>query len=96
MLDSLQVSDDLKKLHLVWQDGSASSLEARLLREQARDAASVRARLDNMAVAASLDLQITGLTQIGAGAVNIAFSDGHDRGVYPFDYLKELSAQFDK
>jgi DUF971 family protein len=28
---------------------------------------------------------------VGDHAVNIAFSDGHDRGIYPWSYLRELA-----
>jgi DUF971 family protein len=35
------------------------------------------------------------LEPVGGFGVNIHFSDGHDRGIYPFVYLKELSERFD-
>lgn len=95
MLDSLQVSDDLTSLKLSWLDGQASELTAQILRQEARDAASVRARHDHGSFAAAADLQITALEAVGTFGVNIHFSDGHDRGIYPFVYLKELSDRFD-
>jgi len=36
-------------------------------------------------------LRIVALNAIGHYALNIAFSDGHDRGVYPWDYLLSLA-----
>lgn len=95
MLDSLQVTDDLKRLKISWNDGAASELTAQTLRQEARDSASVRARYDNGPFAAAADIQITALEQVGAHGVNIHFSDGHDRGIYPFVYLRELSDRFD-
>ena len=95
MLDLLQVSDDLTRLKISWIDGSATELSAQTLRQEARDAASVRARYDTGSFAAAANLQITALEQVGAYGVNIHFSDGHDRGIYPFTYLKELSDRFD-
>jgi DUF971 family protein len=96
MLDSLQVSNDLKRLKLSWLNGPETELTAQTLRQEARDAASVRARFDHGSFAAAADLQITALEPVGAFGVNIHFSDGHDRGIYPFVYLKELSDRFDK
>lgn len=95
MLDTLQVTDDFMRLQITWSDGSASELAAQVLRQEARDAHSVRYRIDNGELTAPADLQITALAQIGPAAVNVHFSDGHDRAIYPFVYLKELSERFD-
>lgn len=95
MLDSLQVTDDLTRLQISWSDGSESELAAQVLRKEARDAHSIRFRIDNGDLVVSDDIQITALTQVGAAAVNVHFSDGHDRAIYPFVYLKELTERFD-
>ncbi len=95
MLESLQVSDDLTRLEMTWTDGSANVLPAQVLRQEARDAASVRARFDHGSFAVAQDLQIMALNQVGPAGVNIHFSDGHDRAIYPFVYLRELSERFD-
>lgn len=36
---------------------------------------------------------ITGLTPMGNYALKISFSDGHDSGLYDWDYLYELATQ---
>ena len=95
MIDSLQVSDDLTQLEVTWAEGGATLLAAQMLRQEARDAGSIRRRLDFGGFSAAPDLQIIALTQVGPAGVNIHFSDGHDRAVYPFVYLKELSDLFD-
>lgn len=95
MLDSLQVSDDLRRLNLHWENGESSILSAQILRQEARDAASIRTRHDHGTLAAAEDLEITALEPVGGFGVNIHFSDGHDRGIYPFAYLRELSDRFD-
>lgn len=95
MLDSLQISEDFTRLTMCWLEGPSSELSAQILRQEARDAASVRARYDHGSFAAADDLQITALEPVGGFGVNIHFSDGHDRGIYPFVYLKELSERFD-
>ena len=35
-------------------------------------------------------VRVTGAQQIGHYAVQFRFSDGHDTGIYPYDYLREL------
>lgn len=95
MIESLQVTDDLTRLHINWSDGSESQLAAQVLRQEARDAHSTRFRLDHGYLVAAPDLKIEAMTQVGPAGVNIHFSDGHDRAVYPFVYLKELTERFD-
>ncbi|MEO0387647.1 MAG: DUF971 domain-containing protein [Pseudomonadota bacterium] len=74
-----------------WADGAVSVLSAETLRAAARDAATLRQIHDTGAVAVAPDLTIAGVDYVGAYGVNIAFSDGHDRAIYPFVYLRELS-----
>jgi DUF971 family protein len=37
------------------------------------------------------DLQIIETTTLGDHGLNIRFSDGHDRGIYPFVYLEDIA-----
>ena len=41
---------------------------------------------------AASDLTITNIEPIGNYAVRLAFSDGHDRGIFPWAYLTEIAA----
>lgn len=38
-------------------------------------------------------VQIVGIEPVGNYAVRLTFDDGHDSGIYSFDYLKELGTQ---
>ena len=38
-------------------------------------------------------LRIAGMTPVGQYAYSIAFSDGHDTGIYAFDLLRELGQE---
>lgn len=95
MIESFAATEDSQSLKVFWVSGKTSTLPAALLRREARDAWSVRERLDNGAIAMQPNIKITDLVQIGAEAVNVHFSDGHDRAIYPFSYLQELSENFD-
>ncbi|MFK7752984.1 MAG: DUF971 domain-containing protein [Sedimentitalea sp.] len=94
MIDCLTATPDCRHLIVEWKDGATSELPATLLRREARDAYSTRERLDHGEVAVVPDLTITHLAQVGAAGVNVHFSDGHDRAIYPFVYLRELSDQY--
>ncbi len=95
MIDSLTASDDAEHLTVTWLSGEESVLSAAFLRREARDAWSIRERLDHGEVAVLPGIRITGLQQVGNG-VNVHFSDGHKTAIYPFPYLRELCDRFDK
>ena len=79
-------------LSVTWEDGSTHAFPAPLLREKARDANSVRFAVNGWAVPAASDLTIVTVEPIGNYAVRLAFSDGHDRGIFPWAYLTEIAA----
>lgn len=94
MIDRLSATPDNRHLIVEWEEGDATQLSAATLRQQARDAYSRRALLDHGEIVVAPDLTITGLKQVGASGLNVTFSDGHDRAIYPFIYLRELSDQY--
>ncbi|MEM6635805.1 MAG: gamma-butyrobetaine hydroxylase-like domain-containing protein [Pseudomonadota bacterium] len=95
MIDTLSPSADAQHLTLIWETGEETVLSAALLRREARDAWSIRERLDHGRVRVRPGITITALHQVGNG-VNVHFSDGHEKAIYPFPYLRELSDRFDK
>lgn len=80
------------RLIVVWPDGNRTVIGASALRRACRcaDCTARRARDELGAIAA--DIAITTLIPIGAYAVNISFSDGHHRGIFPWSYLRSLAA----
>ncbi|MCF8476104.1 MAG: DUF971 domain-containing protein [Pseudolabrys sp.] len=83
---------DRSRLSVTWENGATDVFPAALLRDSARDAGSVRLAVDNWAVPAASGLTITKVEPIGNYAVRLAFSDGHDRGIFPWAYLTEIAA----
>lgn len=95
---------DLKKdrgLTIEWSDGSTSyfsvlylrkmspSAEARELREQqARNPLAILPA--NLARATSTTLTAESAELVGKYALRIRFSDGHDTGLYTWDYLRRI------
>lgn len=96
MIDSFAASADAQALHISWSAGHETVLSAKFLRENARDAWTKREVIDFGSVRVDNDLHITKLIQIGPEGVNVHFSDGHDKAIYPFVYLDELCAETDK
>lgn len=84
-------------LELAWQDGTRTPLAASRLRAACRcaECTALRRRSDTDPQA-SAGLGITGVEPIGSDAVNLHFSDGHRRGIYPFAYLRELADDDDR
>ncbi len=94
---------DLKKdkgLTVQWNDGAMSfypiaylrrmspSAEARMLREEmAKNPLTV---LPVSSTAPDAALTATGAEMIGNYAVRIVFSDGHDTGIYSWEYLRQI------
>ncbi len=88
----VRLSRDRTRLSVTWENGVTSDYTAALLREKARDANSVRFALNGWAVPAQSGLTITGVEPMGSYALRLSFSDGHDRGIFPFAYLTDIAA----
>jgi DUF971 family protein len=87
----IRLTDDRTRLSVTWENGAISAFAATLLRENARDANSVRFAVNGWTVPAMAGLTITTIEPIGNYAVRLAFSDGHDRGIFPWAYLNEIA-----
>jgi len=88
----IRLNREHTRLSVTWENGVTSDYAASLLREKARDANSVRFALNGWAVPAARGLTITGVEPIGNYALRLSFSDGHDRGIFPFAYLVDIAA----
>ncbi len=78
-------------LVLRWQDGETSHLSAATLRAASHAAGALRAVLDGIAPPVAEGLLIVDVKPVGTYAVNLFFSDGHDRGIYPWSLLRALA-----
>ena len=88
--DGYQVSNDLATLSLAMEDGSRFDLAAEQLRMFCKCAHCSRAHLDGRFPDRFPGIAIIGVTNLGYG-LNISFSDGHNRGIYPTNYLRSLA-----
>ena len=95
MIESLTLTKDAQALKIGSNDGSSVNLSAIALRRAARDAQSRRARIDSNTTQIPANLAITRLIQMGSTGINIHFSDGHTKAIYPYSYLAELIQSID-
>ncbi len=90
---TLRVPKARDVLVIEWDDGSQDRLVAALLRERCPSARAKRDRLDGEPPGIAPGLTIETIDPIGQYAVNIAFSDGHGRGIFPFSFLHALAGE---
>jgi ATP-binding protein involved in chromosome partitioning len=86
---------DATGLILSWADGHDQRLAPCDLRiecqcAQCRDEVTGKRRLDPDTV--RLDIKITSIWSVGNYALGFAFSDGHETGIYTFQYLSSLQS----
>lgn len=87
---SCEVSADLASLSMVASGGSQVTLTAEKLRLSCKCAHCTRARFDERFPDGFPGIAIVEVTDLGYG-LNISFSDGHNRGIYPKSYLANLA-----
>jgi len=75
---------------MIASDGSRVTLAAERLRLSCKCAHCTRARIDERFPRDFPGIAIVDVADLGYG-LNIAFSDGHSRGIYPKSYLANLA-----
>ncbi|WP_439410137.1 gamma-butyrobetaine hydroxylase-like domain-containing protein [Bradyrhizobium sp. DASA03076] len=86
-----EASADLATLLVRTAEGDAFSVPAEKLRLSCKCAHCTRARFDECFPERFPGIAITEIGDLGYG-LNISFSDGHNRGIYPKPYLLSLAA----
>jgi prepilin-type processing-associated H-X9-DG protein len=86
-----ELNGDLSALVVRTSRDNAFALPAERLRLACKCAHCTRARIDGRFPERFPGLAIVGVTDVGYG-LNIAFSDGHARGIYPKSYLLGLAS----
>ena len=78
-------------LEIAFADGSRFNLPCEFLRVYS-PSAEVRGHGPGQEVlqVGKIDAEITQIEPVGTYAVNLAFSDGHNSGIYSWDYLYDL------
>lgn len=82
------VTDDLSSLQVV-AHGTTITIPAARLRAACKCAHCTRARFDDRFPDSFPGIAIVSANNLGYG-LNLTFSDGHNRGIYPWGYLESL------
>lgn len=85
----LKITAARSLLSVTWDDG-AVYIPASMLRARSRAAQQVRADIEGNEHSFET-VTVTSAEAIGSYAVRLIFSDGHDRGIYPWSYLREIA-----
>ena len=84
-----------KRLLIVWDDGNESLLELRELRKRCPCATCLaeRDKQSKMYIPLFAENQVTvkSIIQVGNYAVQITWNDGHNTGIYEYNFLKRFS-----
>jgi len=89
----IEVLEHQTALAITWQDGEVSLIEAGVLRHASRAASEIRRQAEGVELTLQSDLRVDAVEPIGNYALRLFFSDGHNRGIYPWSYLRELADQ---
>lgn len=83
-------------LELEWPDASRSTLTHAELRRHCKCAACEQMRRSGQTPLLRDDIAITDVSAVGGAALRLHFSDGHERGIFPFVYLRQLGEMVQK
>lgn len=87
----LRLDKDKRVLSVSFDDGRSFALPAELLRVLSPSAeVQGHSEAQRVTVAGKKSVGIVRLEPVGNYAVRIVFDDGHDTGLYVWDYLREL------
>ena len=81
-----------QQLRLNWPDGREQLLDHAELRRQCPCSQCRAFRLQGLTPMVDSRVQVIELNSQGYG-LQLIFSDGHDRGIYPWPYLAQLTSE---
>jgi DUF971 family protein len=88
----ITATDKGRVLEVVFDDGSAIRLTAERLRVETPSAeARGHSPSQRKTVTGKENVAIVGIEPVGNYAIKIIFDDGHDTGLYTWDYLRKLA-----
>ncbi len=88
---AVAISPDLGTIEISSTNGVQLRLAAAQLRSACKCAHCTRARIDGRFPSEFPGVTIVDFKWMGSYAINISFSDGHDRGIYPWQFLYRLA-----
>jgi DUF971 family protein len=90
---SIDITENGRSLVIEWPSGRRDVLDARQLWRDCPSAQGKVRRRNTPQLEADSGLRIVAVTAVGNYAINLVFSDGHDRGIYPWALLQEFAVR---
>ena len=87
------IEESDREVSIKWSDGSETKYNAVQLRRSCPCASCVNEWTGEKILVADQiadDLSFSSISIVGRYALNFHFSDGHDTGIFSFNYLREL------
>jgi DUF971 family protein len=95
MIEPRQIIEESdSELSITWSDEAETKYNAAHLRRACPCAGCINEWTGEKILKAETvaeDLSFSSISIVGRYALNFHFSDGHDTGIYSFDYLRKLS-----
>ena len=79
-----------QQLDLAWAEEGGSTLSAAYLRQHCHCTHCRRSGMAETLARAATGVTLTDATPVGQYGLQLHFSDGHNRGIYPWAYLRSL------
>ena len=94
MIEPIEIVEESdKELFIKWSDGKKTVYNAAHLRKSCPCAGCINEWTGEKILKSDLvadDLSFSSMSIVGRYALNFQFSDGHETGIYSFQYLKDL------
>lgn len=82
-----------KSLHIAFEDGAEVDIPFETLRTES-PSAEVQGHGSKRVVTGKANVGVVDAKPVGRYAVRIVFDDGHDTGIFSWDYLRELGGRW--
>jgi len=87
---AIELDTDAGQLSIHWPDARVQKLDTAMLRRSCRCADCLSAARAGTQALPARALQISRIVPVGSYGVQLAFNDGHGRGIYSWSYLRSL------
>lgn len=84
-----------RELRLRWPEGLETKLGAATLRNACRCASCTHLLRSGDPVRADAQIHVQHVAEVGVAGLQLVFSDGHRRGIFPWQYLRQLAVTTD-
>jgi len=91
MPELIELRDRGRELRLRWPDGLERTLGAATLRNACRCASCTHSLRSGDPVRADSQILLQQVAEVGAAGLQFVFSDSHRRGIFPWQYLRQLA-----